>query len=58
MTAQLTNEGTARTIQPASPAGRGRFRRIHLSTQDMNCAARRVGELQAPWSVDAQRHGR
>jgi hypothetical protein len=63
MTAQLTREGThARTTQPASPVGRGRLRemchRIRLAIQEMNYASRRVAELQAPWSVDKQWHGR
>jgi hypothetical protein len=63
MTAQLTHEGTqARTTQPATPADRGRLRerchRIHLTIQEMNYASRRVAELQAPWSVDKQWHGR
>ena len=63
MTAQLIREGTqARTTQPATPAGCGRRREtcywIHLAIQEMNYASRRVAELQAPWSVDKQSHGR
>jgi hypothetical protein len=59
MTAQLTDQGTqARTTQQATTAGRGRLRevchRIHLAVKDMNCASRRVVEVQAPWSVDKQ----
>ena len=63
MIAQLTHEGTqTRTTEPANPAGRGRLReachRIRLTAQEMNYASRRVVELQAPWSVDEQRHSR
>jgi hypothetical protein len=63
MTAQLTREATrARTTEPATPAGRGRlreaFHRIRLTVQEMSYASRRVAELQVPWSVDQQRHGR
>jgi hypothetical protein len=63
MTAQLTYEGTqARTTEPTTPAGRGWLRnawhRIRLTIQEMNYASRRVVELQAPWSVDKQWHGR
>ncbi len=63
MSAQLTHEGTqARTTQQAALAGRGRLRgawhQIRMTVQDMNYAARRVIELQAPWSVDEQWHRR
>ena len=63
MSAQLTHDGTqARTIEPAAPASRGPLRRalhrIRLTVQEMNYAARRVIELQAPWSVDEQWHSR
>ncbi len=63
MTAQLTHEETqARTTEVAARADRGRLReeghRIHLTIQEMNYASRRVAELQAPWSVDKQWHGR
>ena len=63
MTALLTHEGTqAKTTEPATPAGRGRLRearhRIRLTVQEMSYASRRVAELQAPWSVDEQRHSR
>jgi hypothetical protein len=63
MSALLTHEGTqARTTGPVASAGRGPFRgpwhRIRLTVQEMNCAARRVVELQAPWRVDQQWHKR
>ncbi|HEY2079098.1 MAG TPA: hypothetical protein VGH53_22435 [Streptosporangiaceae bacterium] len=63
MTAQLAHEATrAEKTEPATPAGRGRFReacqRIRLTVQEMNYASRRVVELQAPWSVDDQRYRR
>ena len=59
MSALLTHEGTqASTTEPTAPAGRGWLRgawhRIRLTVQEMNYAARRVVELQAPWSVDQQ----
>ncbi len=60
MTALLTPQAT--TIGPAAPASRGRLRaachRIHLAVQEMNYASRRMVELQAPWTVDNQRHGK
>jgi hypothetical protein len=63
MTAQLTHEGTqASTTEPSAPAGRGQLRgawhRIRMTVAEMNYAARRVVELQAPWSVDEQWHTR
>jgi hypothetical protein len=63
MTAQLIHEETqARAAQPATETGHGQLRetchRIRLAIQEMNCASRRVVELQAPWSVDKQWHGR
>jgi hypothetical protein len=63
MSALLTHEATqARTTQSAAAAGRGPLRgawhRIRLAVQEMNYAARRVVELQAPWSVDQQWHSR
>jgi hypothetical protein len=55
MSALLTHEGThAGTAEPAASAGRGLWHRIRLTVQEMNHAARRVVELQAPWSVDRQ----
>jgi hypothetical protein len=62
MTALLADEGVqARTTEPA-PAGRGRRReachQIRRTIQEMNYASRRAAELQAPWSVDEQRHSR
>jgi hypothetical protein len=61
MSAQRTYERIqARTTPPATAADRGRLRgawhRILLAIQEMNYAARRVVELQAPWSVDKQWH--
>jgi hypothetical protein len=63
MSALLTREGTqARTTETVASAGRGPLRgpwhRIRLTVQEMNYAARRVVELQAPWSVDPQWHSR
>jgi hypothetical protein len=63
MSGQLTHEEIqARTTQPATTADRGPFRlawhRIRSAIQEMNYASRRVIELQAPWSVDKQWHGR
>jgi hypothetical protein len=61
MTTLLTHQASAKAA-PASPAGRGRIRaachRIVLAVQEMNYASRRMVELQAPWSVDNQRHGK
>jgi hypothetical protein len=63
MTARLAREVIrAATTQPATLAVRGRLgercRRIHLAIRAMNRPSRRVAELQAPWSVDQQSHGR
>ena len=59
MSALLTHESTqAKTTEPAASAGRGPLRGpwhwIRLTVQEMNYAARRVVELQAPWGVDEQ----
>jgi hypothetical protein len=55
MSALLTHGGTqASTTEPTTPVGRGPWHRIRLTVQEMNYAARRVVELQAPWSVDQQ----
>jgi len=59
MTAQLTRKGTqVVAMEPATSASRGRLRetchQIHLTIQELNYAARRVVELQAPWTVDQQ----
>ena len=59
MSALLTHErAQARTTEPVAPAGRGPLRgpwhRIRLTIQEMNYAAGRVVELQAPRSVDQQ----
>ena len=63
MSALLTHQGTqARTTKPTASTGRGRLRgawhRIRLTAAEMNCATRRVVELQAPWIVDEQWHRR
>jgi hypothetical protein len=63
MSALLTHDGTqATTTETAAPAGRGWLRgswhRIRLTVAEMNYATRRVTELQAPWIVDQQWHGR
>jgi hypothetical protein len=62
MTAQLTHEGTQATRQPTAPDTGTRLRRswrqVRLAVAEMNHAARRVVELQAPWAVDGQWHTR
>jgi len=63
MSVQLAHEEIqATTTQRASAVGRGPFldawHRIRSAIQEMNYASRRVIELQAPWSVDKQWHGR
>ena len=59
MTAQLTHEGTqASTTEPVASSVRGPWHRIRLIVAEMNYAARRVVELQAPWTVDDQRKTR
>jgi hypothetical protein len=63
MAALLTHEGTeARTTATVASAGRGGLRgawhRIRRTVQEMNYAARRVVEVQAPWSVDEHWHSR
>jgi hypothetical protein len=63
MSAQLTHEEIqARTTEAAASAGHGRLRsachRIHQTVQEMNYAARRIVEVQAPWIVDEQWHSR
>ena len=58
MSELLTYEGVqARTTQPAADRGwlRGAWHQIRMTVAEMNYAARRVVELQAPWSVDQQR---
>jgi hypothetical protein len=56
MSAQLTYEGTRAGTE--EPAVRGRLRRachrVRMTVAEMNYAARRVVEMQAPWSVDKQ----
>ena len=39
------------------PLGR-MFHRILLAIREMNFASRRLAEVQAPWTVDAQWHNR
>jgi hypothetical protein len=61
MSAQLTHEGTqARMTLPTVSTGGGRLRRawhqMRVTVAEMNYAARRVVELQAPWAVDDQWH--
>jgi hypothetical protein len=62
MTAQLTHSALATSTQTAAPAAGGPFRRawhqVRLTVAEMNYAARRAAELQAPWAVDAQWHTR
>jgi hypothetical protein len=59
MSALLTHQGTqASTTEPVASAVRGPWHRIRLIVAEMNYAARRVVELQAPWSVDQQWHSR
>jgi len=63
MSAQITHEVTqATTTVPTTTAGLGRLRgawyRIRFTVAEMNYAARRVVEVQAPWTVDEQWHNR
>jgi hypothetical protein len=66
MSAQLTLDRTEVSLDttqaPAVVIRRGRIRgawhRIRLAISDMNYGARRIVEVQAPWSVDAQWHNR
>ena len=59
MSAQLTHD---RPQAPTVTVRRGRIRgawdRIRATISDMNYGVRRLGEVQAPWSVDAQWHNR
>ncbi len=63
MSAQLIH-GAAQTTMThqAAPASAGRLRRarhqIRLTVAEMNHAARRVVEVQAPWAVDERWHTR
>jgi hypothetical protein len=59
----LTHQGIqARKTQPAVPASAGRLRgawhQVRLSVAEMNYAARRLVEVQAPWAIDEQWHTR
>jgi len=60
MTAQLAFQGTETRTSLAVPARPGRLRRawhqIRATVAEMNYAARRVVEVQAPWSVDDKWH--
>jgi hypothetical protein len=63
MSAQLTHTGIqAKTTRPAVPASSGRLRsawhQVRLSVAEMNYAARRLVELQAPWAIDEHWHTR
>jgi hypothetical protein len=63
MSAQLTHEVTQATkTSPIAGTGAGRLRsawnRIRSAIQEMNYAARRVAETQAPWIVDEHWHSR
>jgi hypothetical protein len=63
MSALLTHQGTQpAATEPTAPAGPGWLRRalhrVRLTVQEMNYATRRLTELQAPWIVDQQRHGK
>jgi hypothetical protein len=63
MSALLTHEGTqATTTEPVASAVRGQLHgpchRIRVTVQEINYAARRVVELQVPWTVDQQWHSR
>jgi hypothetical protein len=44
--------------QPVGWRLRWAWHRIRLTVAEMNSAARRVVELQAPWAVDDQWHTR
>jgi hypothetical protein len=60
MSAQLMHETVpAATIEPAATTSRGplgrAWNRILLAVREMNYAARRIVEVQAPWTVDGQR---
>jgi hypothetical protein len=63
MSAQLTHKGIqAKTTRPAVPARTGRlhsvWHQVRLSVAEMNYAARRLVELQAPWAIDEHWHTR
>ncbi len=63
MSAQLTHEAIpATTTETTGSAGHGRlggaWQRIRTAVREMNYASRRVVEVQAPWSVDANWHSR
>jgi hypothetical protein len=62
MSAQLTHQPVQATIAQPAASGAGRLRgawhQIRVTVAEMNYAARRVVELQAPWAVDEQWHTR
>jgi hypothetical protein len=63
MTAQLTHKVIqAKTTRPAASAGTGRLRSafhwVRQSVAEMNYSARRLVELQAPWTIDEHWHTR
>jgi hypothetical protein len=63
MSAQSTDGVTqAATTDPIAWTGLGRLRgmwyRIRFTVQEMNYAARRVTEVQAPWIADEKWHSR
>jgi hypothetical protein len=65
MSALLTQQGTTTTTtttEPATPARGGPLRRawhrIVAAVQEANYGARRIVEVQAPWTVDGHGHGR
>ena len=63
MTAQLTHEGIqVKTTRPTVSASAGRLRnawhQVRVSVTEMNYAARRLVELQAPWAIDEQSRSR
>jgi hypothetical protein len=63
MTARFSHEVMqAATTDPITRPRLGRLKgtwyRIRFTVQEMNYAARRVTELQAPWLVDEQWHNK
>jgi hypothetical protein len=61
MSAQLIHDAGQTTMtHPTTSAGLGRlgsaWRQFRLAVAEMNYAARRVVEIQAPWTVDDQWH--
>jgi hypothetical protein len=55
MSAQLTyDRPQAPTVVVRRGRIRGAWHRIRATISDMNYGVRRLGEVQAPWSVDAR----